>query len=283
MPLEELINRVRYRLDGYFHSEKRSVKFLARFLAFTLFAAVISTIAPTLADELADDPSMMQPVASEESTTTTTVTISPTETSTASPTPNPTFSPEPEISRPAITNSSAEPLPEGESSESATAEGPGVPLEIQPRYILKIPATGGIDPRAATYFLPLIYGANEDPEVEFTMVCISAPAVRFDLGAKGVANNSIEGEELITGDQSGQLIISAKTKRVINLINSVGGLFLSSNSGGLAGRSLTFRFVAVTKPVVDPEFCSAAASGAITTVRALGLDLSTVKGGGKLK
>jgi hypothetical protein len=281
MSLEELINRVRYRLDGYFHSEKRSVKFLARFLAFTLFAAVISTIAPTLADELADDPSMMQPVASEE--TTTTVTISPTETSTASPTPDPTFSPEPEISRPAITNSSAEPLPEGESSESATANGPGVALEIQPRYILKIPATGGIDPRASTYFLPLIYAANEDPKVEFTMVCISAPAVRFDLGAKGVANNSIEGEELITGDQSGQLIISAKTNRIINLINSVGGLFLSSNSGGLAGRSLTFRFVAVTKPVADPEICSAAQSGAITSVRALGLDLSTVKGGGKLK
>lgn len=281
MSLEEFINRVRYRLDGYFHSEKRSVKFLARFLAFTLFAAVISTIAPTLADELADDPSMMQPVASEE--TTTTVTISAPETSTASPTPDPTFSPEPEISRPAISNTSADPLPEGESSESATANGPGVALEIQPRYILKIPATGGIDPRATTYFLPLIYATNEDPEVEFTMVCISAPAVRFDLGVKGVANNSIEGEELITGDQSGQLIISAKTNRVINLINSVGGLFLSSNSGGLAGRSLTFRFVAVTKPVADPEICSAAQSGAITTVRALGLDLSTVKGGGRLK
>jgi len=281
MSLDELINRVRYRLDGYFHSEKRSVKFLARFLAFTLFAAVISTIAPTLADELADDPSMMEPVVAEQ--TTSTVTISPTETTTASPTPNPTFSPEPEISRPAITNSSAQPLPEGESSDSATANGPGVPLEIQPRYILKIPATGGIDPRATTYFLPLIYAANEDPEVEFTMVCISAQALRFDLGAKGVANNSIEGEELITGDQSSQLIVSAKTNRAINLVNSVGGLFLSSNSGGLAGRSLTFRFVAVTKPVADPAFCSAAKSGAITTVRALGLDLSTVKGGGKLK
>ena len=282
MSLEELINRVRYRLDGYFHSEKRSVKILARFLAFTLFAAVISTIAPTLADELADDPSMMQPVVSQE--TTTTVTISPTESATASPSANPTFSPEPEISRPAIVNPSAQPLPEDSvDSESATAEGPGVALEIQPRYILKIPATGGIDPRASTYFLPLIYATNEDPEVEYTMVCISAPAVRFDLGAKGVANNSIEGDELITGDQSGQLIVSAKTNRVINLINSSNGLFLSSQSGGLAGRSLTFRFVAVTKPVADPEICSAAQSGAITTVRALGLDLSTIKGGGRLK
>jgi hypothetical protein len=98
-----------------------------------------------------------------------------------------------------------------------------------------------------------------------------------------VANNEIEGDELITGDLSGQLIISGSTNRALNLINSTGGLFLKSESGGLAGRSLTFRFVAVTKPVADPAFCSAARSGVITTVRALALDLSTVKGGGRLK
>lgn len=282
MSLEEFINRVRHRLDGYFHSEKRSVKLVARFLAFTLFAAVISTLAPTLADELADDPSMLQPVTSQENTTT--VIIEPTESSTASPSPNPTFSPEPEISRPAISTTSGEALPEGSaSSDTSTADGPGVALEIQPRYLLKIPATGGIDPRATSYFVPQIFASNDDPEVEFTMVCISAPAVRFDLGAKGVSNNAIEGQVLITGDQSGQLIISAGTNRAINLINSVGGLFLSSESGGLAGRSLTFRFIAVSKPVIDPTICSAAKSGAITTVRALGLDLSTVKGGGRLK
>jgi len=282
MSLEELINRVRYRLDGYFHSEKRSVKLLARFLAFTLFAAVISTLAPTLADELADDPSMMAPVTSPVISST--VTIEPTESATASPTPNPTFSPEPEISRPTVSTASPQALPEGDAgSETSTANGPGVALEIQPRYILKIPSTGGIDPRATSYFVPQIFASNEDPDVEFTMVCISAPAVRFDLGAKGVSNNSIEGRELVTGDQSGQLIVSAGTNRAINLINSLGGLFLSSESGGLAGRSLTFRFVAVTKPVADPTICSAARSGTITTVRALGLDLSTVKGGGRLK
>lgn len=279
MSLEELINRVQHRLAGYFNSEKRSVKILARFLAFTFFAAIISTIAPTLADELADDPAMQQVAPAPEQTST--VTIAPQESATASPSPNPTFSPEPQVTRPAVASSSAQPLPE--NSESATAEGPGEPLEIQPRYILRIPTTAGIDPRATSYFLPQIYATNEDPEVEFTMVCISAPAVKFDIRSKAVANNSIEGEELVTGDQSGQLIISASTNRAINAINSLGGLFLKSESGGLAGRSLTFRFVAVTKPVVDPAFCSAAASGAVTTVRALGLDLSTVKGGGRLK
>lgn len=283
MSVDELINRVRYRLDGYFHSEKRSVKFLARFLAFTLFAAVISTIAPTLADELADDPAMMQPITTQESTST--VTIAPDESSTASPSANPTFSPEPVISRPAINTASPSAQPEGSSSSDTTTaeDGPGEALEIQPRYSLRIPATASIDPRATNYFLPLIFAATDDPEVEFTMVCVSAPAVRFDLRAKGVADNSLEGAELITGDQSGQLILSATTNRTITLINSFGGLFVSSESGSLAGRSLTFRFVAVTKPVADPAICSAARSGAITTVRALGLDLSTTKGGGKLK
>jgi hypothetical protein len=47
--MEELIDRLRDRFNEFWHSEKRSVKLIARALAFTLFAAVISTIAPTLA------------------------------------------------------------------------------------------------------------------------------------------------------------------------------------------------------------------------------------------
>ena len=83
MSFEELIDRLKYRLHGYFHSEKKSVKYLARLLAFSMFAALISTIAPTLADELSSDPSMLQPVAT--STESSTITVG--ETSTASPTP----------------------------------------------------------------------------------------------------------------------------------------------------------------------------------------------------
>ncbi len=280
MSFEELLDRLRYRLDGYFHSEKRGVKVISRLLAFTLFAAIVSTIAPTLADELSSDPSMLQPVATAPAESST-VTIADSSSATASPSANPTFTPEPEITRPAISNPSASPLPE--SSDSATANGPGVPLKDQPKYILKIPASGGIDPRAATYFLPQIYAASEDPETEFTMACISGASVTLDAKVKRVANNAVEGDLLLAGDLSGQIILSGATNKVVNAINGGGGLFISSLGGGLAGRSLTFRFVAVTKPVVDPEFCSAARSGSILTLRALGLDLSTVKGGGKLK
>ena len=277
--MDELIDRLRYRFNDYWHSEKRSVKIISRLLAFTLFAAVISTIAPTLADELSTDPQMLEPVVQVQESST--VTITP-ETPTASPAPSATFTPEPTVSRPPVAESSQSPLPE--STESATADGPGVPLEIQPKYVVKVPASGAIDPRATTYFLPHIYAGSSDPSAEFTMVCISGTSgMKFDALQKGVANSSAEGSDLISGDQTGVVIISAETNRLVNLINSYNGLFITTWSGGLSGRSLTLRFVAVTKPVVDPAYCGAAKSGAVMTLRPLGLDLSTVKGGGRLK
>jgi hypothetical protein len=278
MSMDELIYRLKDRFYEYWNSEKRSVKLLSRFLAFTLFAAVVSTIAPTLADELSSDPQMLEPVVQVQETSTVTII----ETQTASPAPSISFTPEPVVSRPPVSQSSESPLPE--SSDSATAEGPGVPLEVQPKYVVKIPPTGAIDPRASTYFLPHIYAAVSDPTVEFSMVCINGTSgMKFDVLQKGVPNNSNEGSELISGDQTGIVLISAETNRLVNLINSYNGLFVSTWSGGLSGRTLTLRFVAVTKPVVDPTFCGAAQSGAVMSLRPLGLDLSTVKGGGTLK
>lgn len=276
--MDELIYRLKDRFYEYWNSEKRSVKVLSRFLAFTLFAAVISTIAPTLADELSTDPQMLEPVVQVQESSTVTIV----ETVTASAIPTATFTPEPVVSRPPVVESTQSPLPE--SSDSATVEGPGVPLEIQPKYVVKVPASGAIDPRATTYFLPHIYAAVSDPDVEFSMVCINGTSgMKFDALQKGVPNNSEEGTELIFGDQTGLVLISAATNRLINLINSYNGLFISTWSGGLSGRSLTLRFIAVTKPVVDPAYCGAAKSGAVMSLRPLGLQLSTVKGGGNLK
>jgi hypothetical protein len=278
MSMDELIYRLKDRFYEYWNSEKRSVKVLSRFLAFTLFAAVISTIAPTLADELSTDPQMLEPVAQVQESSTVTIV----ETVTASAIPTVTFTPEPVVSRPPLAESTPSPLPE--SSDSATVEGPGVPLEIQPKYVVKVPTSGAIDPRATTYFLPHIYAAVSDPDVEFSMVCINGTSgMKFDALQKGVPNNSEEGTELIFGDQTGLVLISAETNRLVNLINSYNGLFISTWSGGLSGRSLTLRFIAVTKPVVDPAYCGAAKSGAVMSLRPLGLQLSTVKGGGNLK
>jgi hypothetical protein len=278
MSMDELINRLRYRFNDYWHSEKRSVKLISRALAFSLFAAILSTIAPTLADELSSDPAMLQPV-TQSTTTTTTETIS--ETPTATPSASATFTPEPEVSRPAIASPTENAFVE--SSDSATADSPGVPLETQTAYVVKAPSTIAVDPRALNRFMPHIYVANPNPQIEYTMVCISGAGLRFDVKQKGAAHNQVEGGELITGDLSGLVLVSAETARAIELVNSYQGLFISSTNGGISGRSLTLRFVAVTKPAVDPAYCGAARSGAITTLRPLGLDQSTVKGGGRLK
>ena len=277
MTLREFIDRLRYRVEGYWYSEKRSVKALSRLTAFALFASFITAIAPTLADELSSDPSLQQQPAVVETSTV----ITSTDTATATDTTTPTFSPEPQITRPAIDNPSASPLATEE--ETLTAEGEGMPLKIQPKYTLRIPTTAAIDPRATTYFMPHLSVSVDDPEVKYTLACISGTGLTIDIRNKRVADNSVEGDELVTGDGSPLVLISGTTNRVLNAINATNGAFLSSTGGGLAGRSLTFRFIAVSKPVVDPEYCSAARSGVITTIRALGLDISTVKGGGKLK
>jgi hypothetical protein len=280
MSFDELIDRLKYRFFSYWHSEKRSIKLLSRLAAFALFGAILTTIAPTLADELASDPEMIEQVAPAAEIAP--APVAPVETPTAIANPAPPSSPEPVISRPVITPRSQSPLPE--SSESVTVEADPEPLEIQPRYTVRLPPSGAIDPRAATYFLPHIYASQDDPEVLYTMICIRGSAgMRFDAMQKGVANNSAEGNEQIFGDLSGLVVISAENNRAVNLLNSYQGLFISSLGGGLSGRSLALDFVAVTKPVANPAFCSAARSGATMTLRPLGLDLSTVKGGGKLK
>lgn len=278
MSIAELIDRLRYRFNGYWHSEKRSVKLISRALALSLFAAVISTIAPTLADELSSDPTMLEPAVQSSATPTTSLA---TETPTASASPVATFTPEPVVSRPAVAVPSESPFVE--SSDSATADLPGVPLETQTAYVVRVPSSIAVDPRALTRFAPHIYLTNPNPDIKYTMVCISGAGLRFDVKQKGAANNQVEGDELISGDLSGQVIVSAETARAIELVNSYQGLFISSTGGGISGRSLTFRFVAVSKPVADPSYCGAARSGAITTIRPLGLDQSTVKGGGRLK
>lgn len=274
MSFEEFIERLKARISAYFNSENKFVRLAARLGSLALFAVVVSTIAPTIADELSSSAEIVQPAEPAPAPTPSITAVEVTPTPSASPTP------EPEITRPAIASSSPTPL--AESGESVTVKDePPAPLEIQPKYVLRIPNSVAVDPRARSYYLPHIYAAADG--AEFTLACISGAAVTFDSRNKQSSQNSDEGRDLIMGDQSGFLLISSTTARVVNLINSYTGLLVSSTNGGLANKALTMRFVAVTAPVVDPTFCSAAKSSASTAFRPLGLEQSTVKGGGKLK
>jgi hypothetical protein len=275
MSFEEFIERLKARFSAFFNSHNKFVRLAARLGSLALFAVVVSTIAPTIADELnTSPPEVVQPAEPAPAPT-----PSPTEVE-ATPTPSASPTPEAEITRPAIASTSPTPL--AESGESVTVKDePPAPLEIQPKYVLRIPNSVAVDPRARTYYLPHIYAAADG--AQFTMACISGAGVTFDTRNKQSSQNSDEGRDQIMGDQSGLLLISSSTARVVNLINSYTGLLVSSTNGGLANKGLTMRFVAVTAPVVDPTFCSAAQSSASTAFRPLGLEQSTVKGGGKLK
>ena len=275
MSFEEFIERLKARVSAFFNSENKFVRLAARLGSLALFAVVVSTIAPTIADELnTSPPEVVQPAEPAPAPTPTTTEVEATPTPSASPTP------EAEITRPAIASTSPTPL--AESGESVTVKDePPAPLEIQPKYVLRIPNSVAVDPRARSYYLPHIYAAADG--AQFTMACISGAGVTFDSRNKQSSQNSDEGKDQIMGDQSGFLLISSSTARVVNLINSYTGLLVSSANGGLANKALTMRFVAVTAPVVDPTFCSAAQSSASTAFRPLALEQSTVKGGGKLK
>ncbi len=285
MYLPEFIERIKFRVLDEFNSQRRIKKVVSRAIVLAFFAAVVTTIAPTLADELATSPEMIEEVvpaldSAGSDTQTVEIILEPT------PIPEPTLTPEPEIDRPEITLTTA-PLLSEDAETSIILELPPAPLEIQPRYLLKIPATAAVDPRARTYFFPSIYasvdGSAEGITVDYTMVCISGQGVSFDIKNKRLSDDEADGNLLTSGDLSSRLIVSGSTNAVLNLINSQFGLFAYSNGGSIAGRGVTFLFVAVSKPIVEPEFCSAAQSGATTTMRALGLVLSTVKGAGRLR
>jgi len=281
MYLPEFIERIKFRALDEFNSQRRIKKVVSRAIVLAFFAAVVTTIAPTLADELATSPEMIQEVVpalipTDSDTQTVAIIAEPTST------PEPTLTPEPEIDRPEITLTIA-PLLSEVAETTTIVILPPAPLEIQPRYLLKIPATAAVDPRATTYFFPSIYASVDGSAVDYTMVCISGQGISFDIKNKRASDDQADGNLLISGDLSGRLLVSGTTNQVLNLINSQFGLFAYSNGGSIAGRGVTFQFVAVSKPTVESQFCSAAQSGAITTMRALGLGLSIVKGAGRLK
>ena len=281
MSLEEFFSRLRARIFHFLNSEKRSTRLFSRFVALVCASFIVATIAPTIADELSASPetaeatSTPQPVVSAEPTVTPEVTPTPE----ASTSPSP--SAEPEIIRPSIAISS--PTPAAESSDSATVvEEPLGPLAEQPRYTLRIPTSQAVDPRAKSYLLPHIYAQTDDPSV-VTLACISGAGISIDAMQKKSQQTDVEGPDFIAGDRSGQVLIAGPSARVMNLINSYGGLVLFSESSAIAGRSAFFQFVALNKPSLDPSFCAASRANASVLLRALSLEQSTVKGGGTLK
>lgn len=252
-----------------------------RAILFAAFAALGVAIAPTIAEELISTP---LPEVSPEATPDVILSASPSPT--PSDLPDPSASPSPlssevDIRRPSISASPTLLITEPSETESATI-APPAPLDEQPRFTMRIPQSVGLDPRARTYLFPHIY-AGTATSGQPIQACIYGNGANLDVLQKRSAESAENSQDLLIGDRSQFLIISGAQERVINVLNSYGGLVLNAPNRGLAGGSITFQFVALNQIALDPIFCQSARAGATTTLRALSLEQSTVKGGGSLK
>jgi hypothetical protein len=277
MDREDFWFRFRRSFHELFYGERTSVRIFSRLVLLTFVAGFIATVAPTVADVMTqEDPgpvsTYVEPTPEPSTETTTSQTPTPqasaSDTSTAqSPEPDPEYSVAPASSDTAT----AEPIIEADA-----------PLSPQPKYTIKIPETFAIDPRANTYFLPSIYLAGS----KFTLVCINGNGINFDLANKRISDDSSDTKTvMVLGDGSSNLRIAGRTAEVLAVINSGGGLFTYTNSGGLRDRSGLISVVATNKATIDSAFCGKASSANTKafTFRGLGLQVDTKKGSGRLK
>ena len=277
MDREDFWFRFRRSFHDLFYGERTSVRIFSRLVLLTFVAGLIATVAPSVAEVLTqEDPA---PVSTY---------VEPTpepavDTSTAaSPTPEPSATE-------TATAQSPEPTPEYSvapaSSDTATVEPiieADAPLKPQPNYTIKIPETFSIDPRANSYFLPSIYLSGS----KFTLVCINGNGINFDLANKRISDDrSDTNTVMVLGDGGSNLRIAGRTAEVLSVINSGGGLFAYTNSGGLRDRSGFISVVATNKATIDSAFCGMAASANTKAFafRGLGLQIDTKKGSGRLK
>ena len=262
MYFERLKERYRDLMDR----QSRMGRLAIRISFLALIALFLSTVVPTMAQDLGTTPAAQTDPAAPTGPTDP---ASPVDSSTmAVPTdsasPTPTSSPTP-VALPS-------PL-----SESGTATPEAVhALKDQPVYVSHVPSQVNVDPRAVQMTLPGIAFSGS----KYTLACISSDNLRFDILAKRVPDSSPSDSLLVAGDLSNQLRVSGLNGEVANLINSVGGLTAYSTQGGIAGKSLYIRYVAMSGPATDLNFCASSQSGSLTTFRAL--DLSMSNAGGKV-
>jgi len=200
---------------------------------------------------------------------------------TADPTPtelpSPTVSPTPDPSpMPSSSTSSSAPIVLTSDSPTASAS----PTPIPPHAItnqfmhLAIPSTVSTDPRAHMVFLPRLGVTG----AETLLVCgyTNATSVSFASDFPGVES---------IGSGSPFFRISGPSHLVMASLNSDLGARITSQSKALSGSVVSFSFVALSSPSVNPGLCNDGSPSNNRTIsfRALSMDLNMVKDPVRLK
>jgi len=264
--LDRIIDSAKSRFDYLMHGQSKPMQLVTRAAFLGFVALFIATFVPTNAQDLNGQPDQIAPISDVlplESGTVGSFTDTSTDTLTAFPSAGP--------------SSSSSPLPN--SLADSTSATVAAPLVKQPHFVIHAPASIAVDPRALMGTLPSISASGS----EFSLICLSGSNLRFDTLTKRIADAAVSDSLLLGGDLSGNLRISGKTADALALFNSLGGTVAYSTSGGIAGKSASLSFVAMSAPGIEPGCCSAATNSAGFAFRALDLAISKGEGAVKLK
>jgi len=216
-------------------------------------APIVETATPTLAPE--DTSTVLQ----ESDSVTVAETIANTPISTPRPSARPSVDPDSEI-----------------VSDTTTVE---ILISPQPRLILRVPLSIGIDPRSRSYLM----GSIEFSGTNTYLACFSGQGLGFDVGTTGSVDDYESDNFIVTGDRSANLRISGTGAAIKALIRTPGGIRINAPEGALAGRTFSLSLTALTSASVDRSYCGESRATSTSIFSPIKIDLGIVKGSGKLK
>ena len=255
--------RIRARSHLFVH---RPSVFAKRIGALLVTGVLLTIVAPVLADENNTPLTTEAPISQASDAPS----LSDTATASQSPSPSESATPSP---NPSGQNSSAS--PSASDTQTASASPSPRPPEATSNQAIRIdlPSVLPVDPRALSRILPAINISGP----QYLLACLNSSNLIFDLQQKNVSDSISEGDRLLTGDFSQNVMISGTADQVKALINSSNGLRMVSLRGAISSARASFSFIAVSRPVLSASICSQSLNTRTLSFRPLGLGMDLLK------
>ena len=168
---------------------------------------------------------------------------------------------------------------ETETVETRVRRLPPPELTSTQGITVRIPDTVRVDPRAQGAFLPRIFAES----LNSLMVCARSDSLEIDIGTQGLVD-AIDTDSLkVSGDRSGNLVLSGDPQTVIGLINGALGMRVYRSSGGVANQSVSIVLADLSRPSSDSGFCERSSGGNRRTITFMPLALEQRISDGKVR